>query len=178
MIEVVKVNKKQFVEKHSPTVAEVDPLSPLSLGNGEFGFSADITGLQTFPESYETPLSTQSNWGWHYTRGSNLFTEEDIIFQSYDTYGRQVDYPMKPAGKEEAYHWLRQNPHRLHLGRISFRFLAKDGKEVNVNQITQIHQKLDLWTGVLHSNYVIDDIPVSVQTTCHPERDIDRKSVV
>src|SRR5690606_23228833 len=104
--------------------------APLSLGNGEFGFSADFTGLQTFPEHYNSPLGTQSNWGWHHTGGRDVFTDKDIVYQTYETYGRKVPYPMKPEDKGEAYHWLRQNPHRLQLGRISFRILSKDGQEV------------------------------------------------
>jgi hypothetical protein len=37
------------------------------VGNGEFAFTADPTGLQTFPQLYadKLPLSTQSQWGWH-----------------------------------------------------------------------------------------------------------------
>eukprot|EP01051_Picozoa_sp_SAG22_P026503 SAG22_NODE_8394_length_659_cov_1.407143_1_plen_60_part_10 len=43
----------------------------LTVGNGEFGFSADLTGLQSLNASYISqangsyPLLTLSNWGWH-----------------------------------------------------------------------------------------------------------------
>lgn len=63
------MDRKQIVERHNPVIKKVEPLSPLSIGNGEFGFSFDFTGLQTYPEAYESPLGTQSNWGWHYTGG-------------------------------------------------------------------------------------------------------------
>src|SRR5690625_6671822 len=62
------MNRQSVVKKHNPIITRVEKLSPLSIGNGEFGFSADFTGLQTFPEAYESPLSTQSNWGWHYSQ--------------------------------------------------------------------------------------------------------------
>jgi hypothetical protein len=61
------LNRPALVHRHNPTAREFDPLSPLSLGNGEFAFTADITGLQTFPSAYEAamPLCTMSQWGWH-----------------------------------------------------------------------------------------------------------------
>ncbi|WP_370621976.1 hypothetical protein [Bacillus sp. JCM 19034] len=165
------MNKKEVIERHNPHISKVEANAPLSLGNGDFGFSVDFTGLQSFPNSYDAPLSTQSNWGWHYTKGKRAYKNEDIRYQSYETYGRNVDYPMKPEDKEEAYHWLRQNPHRLQLGRISFRFLSKLGTKVEINQITQINQKLNLWTGTLHSQFLVEEVPVEVITVCHPHRD-------
>ncbi|XEC95816.1 glycoside hydrolase family 65 [Paenibacillus tarimensis] len=166
------MNRKEIVRRHNPVITTLDALSPLSIGNGELGFSADFTGLQTFPDSYETPLGTQSNWGWHYTGGPGLYTDQDIVYQKFDTYGRQVAYPMKPEDKADAYHWLRQNPHRLQLGRISFRLLTREGNVAQVGRITQIDQKLDLWTGTLHSRFAVDGELVQVSTACHPEQDM------
>jgi hypothetical protein len=39
-------------------------MNPLSVGNGEFAFTADITGLQTFAEEYGRgmPLGTMAQW--------------------------------------------------------------------------------------------------------------------
>jgi hypothetical protein len=166
------MNRKQIVDRHSPIITQVETLAPLSIGNGEFGFSCDFTGLQSFPELYETPLGTQSNWGWHFTGGPELYNDKDIVYQTYETYGRQVAYPMKPEDKAEAYHWLRQNPHRLQLGRISLRLWTRDGKEVQIDQISQIQQKLDLWTGTIFSEFKVDGELVSVTTACHPELDM------
>jgi hypothetical protein len=166
------LNRRQIVDRHNPSITKVESLSPLSIGNREFGFSCDFTGLQTFPEAYETPLGTQSNWGWHYTGRPNLYLEKDIVYQSYDTYGRQVKYPMKPEGKQEAYHWLRQNPHRLQLGRISFRFLTRENQVIQSDEITEINQKLNLWTGIVESEFIVDGVPVQVKTACHSDHDI------
>jgi protein-glucosylgalactosylhydroxylysine glucosidase len=166
------LNRKKIVTRHNPVITKVESLSPLSIGNGEFGFSFDFTGLQTFPEEYETPLGTQSNWGWHNSGRPEKYSNKDIAFQSYNTHGRQVDYPMKPEDKGEAYHWLRQNPHRLQLGRISFRFLSKEGNLVERNKITEINQRMDLWTGTVESEFLVNGIPVHVKSACHPESDI------
>lgn len=164
------MNRKDIVTRHNPVLTKPETLAPLSIGNGDFGFSVDVTGLQTFYDDYETPLGTQSNWGWHYSRGKGLFTDRDIAYQPYDTYGRQVGYPMKPEDKAEAYHWLRQNPHRLQLGRIAFRLLHRDGAEARLAELSQLRQELDLWSGVVRTAFVFDGQPVSVVTSCHGER--------
>ncbi|WP_028609096.1 hypothetical protein [Paenibacillus harenae] len=165
------MDRRQIVERHQPELNKWDPLSPFTVGNGEFAFSADITGLQSFPEQYEVPIGTQSNWGWHYTGGYGRFTEEDAANQTFDTYGRPVSYPMKPGDKAEAYHWLRQNPHRLQLGRVSFRFLTESGEEAQASDITNIRQTMNLWTGILISEFAVQGDPVRVTTACHPAYD-------
>lgn len=165
------MNRKQLVARNHPVLTKVEPRSPLSVGNGEFAFSADFTGLQSFPELYEVPLGTQSNWGWHYTGGAGRYTDADIEFQEYETYGRKVRYPMKPGDREEAYHWLRQNPHRLQLGRLSFLLLSEDGGRAAAEEVLPVRQELDLWTGILHSVFTCGGEEVRVDTACHPRQD-------
>ena len=41
---------RALVRRHNVTLSTPDPLTPLSVGNSEFAFTADITGLQTYPE--------------------------------------------------------------------------------------------------------------------------------
>src|SRR5258705_3713732 len=50
------LNRAALINRHNPSASRLDPLSPPSLGNGEFAFTADITGLQTFPSAYETGM--------------------------------------------------------------------------------------------------------------------------
>ena len=60
------IDRRARVARHSPVVRSVDPTATLSVGNGRFVFTADATGLQSFPETYaELPLATQAEWGWH-----------------------------------------------------------------------------------------------------------------
>ena len=50
------------------TVADFDQaVAPAPAATGPATFTADITGLQSFPEQYSplVPLLTQSQWGWH-----------------------------------------------------------------------------------------------------------------
>ncbi|MBT2290861.1 glycoside hydrolase family 65 [Paenibacillus albidus] len=165
------MDRKPVVTRNHPVLTQLEPRSPLSVGNGQFAFSADYTGLQTFPDAYEIPLGTQSNWGWHYTGGHQVFGDQDITYQAFETYGRKVLYPMKPEDKEEAYHWLRQNPHRLQLGRISFRLLREDGEAAGVADAVPVRQEMNLWTGVLHSEFTVQGAEVRVETACDPQRD-------
>jgi len=67
------IDRHEVVTRHNPVITSADPFSPLSVGNGEFAYTADITGLQTFPEVYEKgiPLCTQSQWGWHTEPAAN-----------------------------------------------------------------------------------------------------------
>ena len=62
-----KIDRKALVMRHNVMQTQIDKYSPLSVGNGRFCYTADITGMQTFPELYREgiPLSTMSEWGWH-----------------------------------------------------------------------------------------------------------------
>ena len=50
------INRKDLVDRHRVRLHAPDAQSPLSVGNGEFAFTADITGLQTFPEFHAKGL--------------------------------------------------------------------------------------------------------------------------
>lgn len=168
-----KIDRYALVSRHNPVIRKLDPLSPLSVGNGEFAFTCDITGLQTFPEEYANgmPLCTMSQWGWHTKPMPENLKGKEFKLTDYDTYGRKVGYMTTKTGQEELYDWLRENPHRLHLGQIGFRLLKADGSEAKASDITSIEQKLDLWTGTIHSSFMFDGKPVKVRTAAHPSID-------
>ncbi|MBE0537182.1 MAG: glycoside hydrolase family 65, partial [Phycisphaerae bacterium] len=164
-----------LVTRHNVTLTRPDPLTPLSVGNGEFAFTADITGLQTFPDYHEAgmPLGTQSQWGWHTLPNPDNPKLADIL-DHCTVGGREVPYAAdgrtgsySPAGA-----WLRANPHRLHLGQIGLALKKADGRPAAIEDLTAPAQSLDLWTGLLTSRFEIDGVPVTVQTVCHPERDL------
>src|SRR5215475_13920308 len=92
------INRAALVSRHSPVLRHFDPLSPLSVGNGEFAFTADVTGLQTFPEVYEqsTPLCTMSQWGWH-RAPLPVGSQKALPLVPFDTFGRQVGYAVSPG---------------------------------------------------------------------------------
>ncbi|MFH5185343.1 glycoside hydrolase family 65 [Paenibacillus sp. TAB 01] len=154
-----------------PSSGKPEPVSPLSVGNGEFAFTADVTGLQSFSEHYKVPLGTQSQWGWHSSGDPARYRPQDIRLTDYDTYGRQVGYAVDDTGQEEAFHWLRQNPHRIQLGQIGLRLLTADDKQVKLEELHDIEQTLDLWSGLLISRFRVDGVSITVHTCCHPHAD-------
>lgn len=164
------LDRKAIVDRHAPRYHGIDPRSPLSVGNGEFAFTADITGLQSLADAYEkeVPLCTQSQWGWHTTPIPAGLDPDKLRPEAFDTYGRIVNYWTDSKGQEPLFNWLRQNPHRLNLARIG---LVLDEKPLNPQDISGIDQRLDLWSGTLESKFSLQGTQVIVSTVCHPQRD-------
>jgi len=170
------IDRRALVVRHNVTLHAADPLTPLSVGNGEFAFTTDITGLQTFPEFHESgmPLGTHAQWGWHSLPNPENYQLEDAL-EDYVVNGRKVPYatgrgelePYSPAAS-----WLRANPHRLHLGQIGLRLARADGAPAEVGDLEHPHQTLDLWTGLLSSQFELENWPIRVLTVCHPARDV------
>ena len=44
---------RAIVDRRKPALYEVDPRSPLTVGNGEFAFTADVTWLQSLGRAYQ-----------------------------------------------------------------------------------------------------------------------------
>ncbi|HDR67637.1 MAG TPA: hypothetical protein ENN61_01155 [Bacteroidaceae bacterium] len=177
-----KINREELVRRHSVTVDSMDSLSSLTVGNGRFAFTADITGLQSFPELYEkgVSLGTQSEWGWHSFPNDSGYTFEETLV-SYDFYGRKVPYSVQinePLRNREAVNYFRQNPHRLHLGMVGLDFYHPDGSPVQSEEIGSIDQTLDPWNGQIHSRYIIDGLPVEVFTCAHQDLDLISARIV
>jgi protein-glucosylgalactosylhydroxylysine glucosidase len=167
---VHRIDRESLVRRHIPSVRKPDPMSPFSVGNGEFAFTAGITGLQTFSSFYEDgiPLLTESQWGWHTFPNPEGYAL-DQTFQDYETYGREVPYASDQRGK--AGQWLRANPQRINLGRIGFRLQKADGSAVQPSDLTNVDQTLDLWQGIINSHFTFEGREFVVETTCHPTLD-------
>jgi len=168
------IDRTSVVRRHNPQVQAFDPFAALSIGNGEFAFTADVTGLQTFPEVYEQkfPLCTASHWGWHSHTLPDDLKVEDFRYENYDTHGRRVPYATSKTGQERLFNWLRENPHRLHLGRIGLELTKTDGSPVTPEDLHSINQTIDLWSGILTSRFEVEGQPVKVVTCCHPDLDM------
>ena len=63
----MSINRYDLVTRHNPKLSAVDFSSPLSVGNGDFVYTADITGLQSLCTEYAAtfPLCTMAHWGVH-----------------------------------------------------------------------------------------------------------------
>ena len=163
------IDREALVIRHNVSVNRIDHESPLTVGNGDFAFTADVTGLQSFETLYHQdgiPLETLSTWGWHSFPNADRLKLEDAMAPS-DFHGRKVPYASlqdSPAGK-----YFRENPHPIPLGQIS---LIYRGQPLAPESLGAIDQKLDLWTGVIRSTYTLAGQPVVVETTAHPTQSL------
>jgi hypothetical protein len=172
------IDRHKLVTRHNISHAEISPLNALTIGNGEFAFTADITGLQSFPEYYEAgiPLGTMSQWAWHRFPNPEKYGLTDVVKQYWsgkDSIPYYFQFTNSPdIRRSEAVKWLRENPHRVHLGLIGLDMIKSDSTPVTINDIQNPVQKLNLWTGELHSRFEIEGIPVEVTTFCHQQIDM------
>jgi len=169
------IDRLALVSRHDVVLTNFDAHNPLSVGNGQFCFTVDATGLQTFPEAFAetTPLGTLSDWGWHTVPNTNGWDIDHFQFKEYtDLNGRKVPYADVPHNQQTPeIKWLRSNPHRLHLGQIGFVLKHADGSPAQTNELTDIHQHLDLWNGEIISHFKFDGELVDVETVCDSKSD-------
>lgn len=148
------INRLDIIASFNPHLTDINPQSPLSVGNGRFCYTADITGMQTLYEEYltETPLCTMAEWGWHTKKADNekgFYTLDDVRMTPYNYCKRTVTYPrVKYEGNEAAYDWVRQNPHKFNLAKIGLYF---HNEPIQADSIYCINQTLDITTGILKS---------------------------
>ena len=168
------IDRESLVRRHNPINTRIDPLSALSLGNGRFAFTADVTGLQTLEQEYERtmPLCTMSEWGWHTTPKPPHLINEQLRLVKYDTHDRTVEYHTSSQGQTELFNWLRENPHKLHLGRIALWRVDQPERRIEASDIKVVRQELDLWRGRLRSVFELDGKSVIVTSAIHPTKDL------
>jgi hypothetical protein len=166
----VTIDRFDLVTRHHPHLDTIDPKTPFTVGNGEFAFTVDVTGLQTLHRIHEPviPLVTQSQWAWHTIPNDKGFRREQTV-SYYDTYGREVPYEADMVS--EAAHYFRSNPHRLNLIRIGFVETAGTVEPFLPEDLTGIKQKLNLWEGIIHSSFLWKGIPFRLETAVHPSLD-------
>ena len=145
---IQNIDRKALVSRHNPVYTKAEMNAPLSVGNGNFCYTVDMTGLQTFNSLYSHfPLCTMSHWGWHSYPDINR-DPEHLRLTPFDTWGRKVNYAYDGSGQEELYNSLRENPHRFHLG-----CLGLDIPDTDIENISNINQVLNLWEACIYSSF-------------------------
>lgn len=102
------IDRKTVVQRHKVVNTSFDSLSSLSLGNGKFAFTVDVTGLQSFPKQYQKgiPLGTQSEWGWHSFIDTANYKRSEAL-KEYTINGRKISYSVQwnepPRNKNAAF---------------------------------------------------------------------------
>ena len=172
------IDRQAVVNRHTPLITEADPLASLSVGNGHFATTVDITGLQSYPFEYGAgvPLNAMSDWGWHQFENTNNLqpTESE---KSYD-FGHghpevyAVEYKKNEDGRhKQATEYFRVNPHRLNLGTIGLSLKNTSGEAIPLTALKQPQQSLQLWDGEIESSFRADGEMVEVTTGVHPQKD-------
>ncbi|KAF7940581.1 uncharacterized protein EAE98_000708 [Botrytis deweyae] len=155
------INRKQVVEAFNPRRNASSRIT-LQVGNGNFAFGVDVTGLQTF-----TSFATLSSWGWHnfsLPTAANQTSIDDFTRLDYSTHGRLVNYEIQNPAESNISDWLVNNPQRINLGTIGF-------SAINEGTLSQKIQFLDLWTGKISSSFALNGSNVNVTTWCDPDFD-------
>jgi len=164
------IDRFDLVNRHNVVLHEIDAMSVMTIGNGDFGYTADVTGMQSLQAYYYKngiPLETRATWAWHSFPNTGHLKLEDAMKAS-DFHGRPVYYASNqhsPAGD-----YFRKNPHPIPMGQISL--TRGNNQPLIAEMIQDIDQKLDLWTGKISSHYKIDGIPVLVETISHPQKSL------
>jgi hypothetical protein len=167
------IDRHALVIRHNPTLHQLDVDAPLTVGNGNFAFGCDITGLQTFAEHYQRwgiPTETLSRWCWVTDPNPNQYTLADASKNFTLPDGRVLPFPTKqnsPAGD-----WLRKNPRIQPLGQLALEWTKPDGSAIAPEDIQEPNQTLDLWTGIVTSRFKLGGVPVQVTTACDPQSDL------
>ncbi|GGO63166.1 hypothetical protein GCM10010910_15060 [Microbacterium nanhaiense] len=179
------IDRRAVIERHDVRQTTLDGRSPVSVGNGEFAFTVDLTGLQSFPDHFPverrpnepdrdapgTLLGTQAQWAWHSIPGEREYELSEST-RWYDIDGRPTPYLEEvkdTAESADATRWLRANPHRLDLARIGF--VDAGGEAIRPAELERAEQTLSLWEGVARSSFERGGAHVDVVTAVHPDRD-------
>jgi hypothetical protein len=156
---IAKIDRRTVVQSFNPQRFQSSNSTPLQVGNGNFAFGADISGLQTFQS-----FNTLSSWGWHNaslptTPGQT--SPSDFTGLDWWTHGRLVNYDQPNPEESDISNWLIANPQRINLGRIGLWF---DGSNVTEAALVNKYQELDLYSGTLCSTFQYNGSEVRVIT--------------
>ncbi len=184
---VPPMDRHALVSRHNVVLTQFDPENPLTVGNGQFAFTVDATGLQTFPDAFAQtiPLCTMADWGWHSFPNPNRWSIDNFTLKTFTSHGRPVPYAdvagraTNPADQRTAgantgnaqSNYLRENPHKFNLGQIGFVLTKLNGTPATPTDLTNIEQTLDLWNGTINSKFAFEGQNVVVETLCAPGSD-------
>jgi hypothetical protein len=156
------IDRHALVTRHN--IEWNDLRGQIPLGNGEFCFNADATGLQTFGGN------TMSHWGWHSAPLPPGCTPADLPLTGTVEKGRIKGPMRKAAERGELDGWMFRNPHPMNLGRL--RLLRSTGAALEPKDVGKVARQYNLWTGAHTSRFEVDGQPVTVETCVHPTLDL------
>jgi hypothetical protein len=156
------IDRKAVVNRHNIRTSDITQI--LALGNGEFCFGLDGTGLQTFGGN------VMAGWAWHSFPLPGGATMADVPETGTIETGRLVGEMKQASAKPEVSSWMFRNPHKFNMGR--FRFTDRSGKALESPQINNSSRTLDLWKGIQIAEFTVNGKAVKVTTLVHPFLDM------
>lgn len=151
---------KSDVIKYNRVLNKIDSLNPLSIGNGDFVMTLDITSTQSLADYYNyIPLTSISNKLWF-----NKKVTGDI--KMTDINGKK--YMLDKKGQEELFNLKRQYPHKYSL------FLVKlyyNDSLIKLDKISNPNQELDLYHGVSKSSFTYDGNEINIESVIYQNSD-------
>jgi len=158
-----KIDRRAIVQQFNPHRTASSNSTPLQVGNGNFAFGADVTGLQTF-----LPYNTLSTWAWHNSSlptTPNQTEPSDFTGLDWWTHNRLVNYDQPNPAETDISQWMIANPQRVNLGRVGLWF---GGENVTEEDVESKEQSLDMYGGVISSSFVWNGETVQVTTIGDP----------
>ncbi|QDP97111.1 hypothetical protein FOE78_15305 [Microlunatus elymi] len=190
------IDRHAVVSRHNVRLTAPDALTALTVGNGEFAYTMDVTGLQTLTALHDEVaaraenrpamgLHTQAQWGFHEMSNPDGWDLADVM-RPYRTPHGVIDYPVaydfdRPPAEltqdELPGYYLWVNPQRLDLFRLGLELRAAADDEPLAaaglhSRLTDVDQQLDLWSGTVVSRFSFQGTDFRVTTACHPDRDL------
>jgi len=154
------IDRHAVVDRHDIDWPNLDGQIPL--GNGNFAFNADGTGLETVGGN------TMCHWCWHSFPLPPGVRKSEIRPWATPDYGR-LTMPLTTRDPKAIADWEYDNPQPLNLGRIGF--INQEGERLMAADVRVDARHLELWTGVLTSHFTYLGQPVAVQTCVDPRSD-------
>jgi hypothetical protein len=164
------------VARFNPVRNHTNHNTPLQVGNGNFAFGVDVTGLQTL-----RAFNTLSAWEWRpsptnplkrqtearaLTRRKQLLHVIEVLDCAWlhtkgwllrsGKSGQVFAAPDKPAEESTT---------QINLGRIG---LMWDGREIEAWEVNRPNQSLNMTSGYINSKFFLYDLSVEVETVASP----------
>ena len=156
------VDRRARLARHSPVVRVFDSFSALSVGNGGFAFTADATGLQTFPE--RVPRAAARDAGGvgmaQRSRTSAGYKLEDALVLVRRA--RPTGAVRERAERTRGHLAARESASPLARARRLRAASTPTARRRKPSDLTDVEQRLDLWTGTLDSRFTLDGRAVRV----------------